>query len=87
MADLRKIKEESKLLEREVRDKTFGYILTAFGLVVGLAWNDAIKELISFLFPLGQNSLTARFVYAILLTLVVVVATTYITRYLHRGEK
>lgn len=87
MTDLIKIKEETRRLEREVRDRTFGYILTALGLVVGLAWNDAIKELINFLFPLERNSLTVQFVYAILLTLIVVVATTYITRYLHRGEK
>lgn len=87
MANLEKIKGETKFLERQIQEKTFGYILTALGLVVGLAWNDAIKSLIDFLFPLDRNSLTAQFVYAILLTLVVVIVTTYVTRYLHRDEK
>lgn len=34
-------------LKNEVKDKVFGHLLTAFGLVVGLAWNDAIATFIA----------------------------------------
>ena len=57
---------------REVKAKTVAYISTAFGLVAGLAWNDAIKALIESLFPLAKNTLLAKFVYAVLVTVVVV---------------
>ena len=42
----RKIKEKSKEFQQEVREKTFGYIVASFGLVAGLAWNEAIKAMI-----------------------------------------
>jgi len=35
--NLQKIKQEGAELKKEVREKTLGYILTAFGLVAGLA--------------------------------------------------
>ena len=57
---------------KEVRTKTFTYVSTALGLVAGLAWNDAIKALIDLLFPFSKNALAAKFLYAILITLVVV---------------
>ena len=57
--------------------QTLGYIIAAFGLVAGLAWNDAIKALIEYLFPLSQNTLFAKFGYAVLVTVLAVLATTY----------
>ncbi|MEK9171243.1 MAG: DUF5654 family protein, partial [Patescibacteria group bacterium] len=42
-------------LSKQVREKTTGYILAAFGLVAGLAWNDAIKSTIDRFFPLNQG--------------------------------
>ncbi|MBI2010717.1 MAG: hypothetical protein HYS89_00555 [Candidatus Colwellbacteria bacterium] len=52
----------------------------ALGLVVGLAWNDAIKTLIEYLFPLKQNTIAAKFFYAIIITIVLVLITAYIIR-------
>jgi len=46
--------------------------------VAGLAWNEAIKALIEYLYPLDKNSLLAKFVYAALITIIVVVFTTYL---------
>lgn len=65
-----------KNLKQEVRSRTIGYILAGFGFVAGLAWNEAIKGLIDQLFPLGQGSLIAKFIYALFVTLIVVVAVT-----------
>ena len=64
----------------EVREKTFGYIIGALGLVAGLAWNEAIKSVIDYFFPSSQNGLLAKFLYALLITLIVVVISTYLVR-------
>lgn len=58
--------------QKEFRTRTVGFIATALGLVVGLAWNDAISTLIQILFPLDKNTVIAKFVYALALTIVVV---------------
>ena len=67
-------------LKNEMRSKVLAYIGGAFGLVAGLAWNDAIKELIQYAFPLATDTLTAKFVYAGLITIVVVVIITYLEK-------
>lgn len=74
-------KNESKeKIRDEIKQKIAGYIAAAFGLVAGLAWNDAIKSLIEYLFPIEKNTLMIKFSYAILISAVVVVATIYIAR-------
>jgi predicted ABC-type sugar transport system permease subunit len=77
---LGKIKESGSELHKEVRERTLGYIVAAFGLVAGLAWNEAIKASIEYLFPLNQNSLLAKFIYAVVITLVVVVVSIYVIK-------
>ncbi len=67
-------------VNKEMKEKVFGYIMTAFGLVVGLAWNEAIKEMIDLLFPLEQNSIWAKFLYALLLTFLIIIITNYLFR-------
>lgn len=61
-------------LSKQVREKTTGYILAAFGLVAGLAWNDAIKSTIDRFFPLDQGNIVIKFAYALVITIVVVIA-------------
>ncbi len=46
-----------------------------FGLVAALAWNSAIQDLFNLFFP-NQESLIAKFTYAILITAVVVLVTS-----------
>ena len=68
-----------KSFAKSVRGQTSGYIDAAFGLVAGLAWNDAIKALIEALYPQGASGgITAKFVYAAIITVVVVLLTRYI---------
>lgn len=74
------LKEERRRLRREVRERTFTYLVAAFGLVAGLAWNEAVKSLIDYFFPLSANTLFAKFVYAILITLIVVFVTVYLEK-------
>ncbi|OGF96560.1 hypothetical protein A3H08_04180 [Candidatus Giovannonibacteria bacterium RIFCSPLOWO2_12_FULL_44_32] len=66
------------MLREEIKQQTKGYIMAGLGLVAGLAWNEAIKALIEYLYPLDKNSLLAKFVYAALITIIVVVFTTYL---------
>lgn len=72
---LKEIKNKSAELESSVREKTVGYITAAFGLVAGLAWNDAVKALIEKLFPGSGGSVFAKFGYALLITAAVVLVT------------
>lgn len=74
------IKDGGAELEREVREKALGYIITSFGLVAGLAWNDAIKAFIERFFSDPGNGLKAKFLYAIFLTVVVVAVSLYLSR-------
>lgn len=63
---------KEKTVREELQEKVAGYITAGFGLVASLAWNEAIKELIAFLYPGPQNTLRAKFLYAVIITLVVV---------------
>jgi hypothetical protein len=78
MLPIEKIREDSGRLRREVKSKTFGYIVGAFGLIVGLAWNDAVKSLIEYWLPAGGNGIVAKFIYAVIITLLVVTASYYL---------
>ena len=82
-----KIKSESTKISREVREKTLGFILTAFGLVAGLAWNEAIQSLIKSFFAVDKDSIWVKFIYAIVMTLVAVVVAIYLTRLFGKDEE
>lgn len=76
---LKKIKEGQVTIRKEIKEKTIGYILAAFGFVAGLAWNEAIKSLIEQFFPNTGNVLI-KFVYAIIVTVAVVIASIYLVK-------
>lgn len=67
-------------IHREMRMQTVGYILTALGLVVGLAWNEAIVALINKVLPLGKDGLGAKFIYAAVVTVIVIIVSQYVQR-------
>lgn len=54
-------------------------VTTAFGLVAGLAWNDAIQKLIESVFDAG-SALSGLFIYAILVTIIAVIVTVLLAR-------
>lgn len=81
------IKKESEDIKNKVRAQSVGYILGALGLVAGLAWNEAIKELLNVIFPLDKDTILAQFIYAIVVTVFVVMATIVINRFLVKKEK
>ena len=83
----KKLKKHRRLIEKEVKERTISYILTAFSLVAGLAWNEAIKTFIEYLFPMNKNSIFAKFIYAFLITFVVVFITIYFNNLLKEDKK
>ena len=72
-------------LQKEFRERISGYIIGAFGLVASLAWNDAITNLIEKIFPLGKDTVIAKFIYALVMTIILVVIAVYLVRLLKRG--
>lgn len=75
-----KIKKSGTALKNEISEKVVGYVGAGFGLIASLAWNEAIKALIEHLFPLGQDTILAKFIYAGCMTLVLVLVTVYLVR-------
>ncbi len=73
-------------VRREARAQIIGYILAALGLVAGLAWNEAIKGFIEQFFK-GSGSLTAKFLYAIVITILVVIVSMGLLRLKPKDEE
>ncbi len=46
-------------------------VVSSFGLVMALAWNDAIQSFFNLVFP-KAGGLVGKFIYAILITVIVV---------------
>jgi hypothetical protein len=78
--------KKSAALRNEVREKTAGYILTALGLVAGLAWNDAISSAIKVFFPLDTNGILVKFIYAIIMTIAIVMISKSLLKVLGPKE-
>jgi hypothetical protein len=81
-----KLKEDTELIKNQAKEKIFGYFLTALGLVAAFAWNDAVKSLIETFFPLNSNALWAKFGYAVLITLIVVILSIYLTKFSNKEK-
>jgi uncharacterized BrkB/YihY/UPF0761 family membrane protein len=73
------LKEKAEKVKDATREQMLGFVTAALSLVAGLAWNDAITSAIKEVFPVGASNIWAKFVYAVLVT-VVVVALTLIVR-------
>ncbi len=83
-------KKEKGRLERfqeEATVKFAGYILASFGLVAGLAWNDAIKSYIEIWFPLTNDTAAAKLIYAVLLSLAIVLVSIVISKLLKKMQE
>jgi uncharacterized membrane protein len=82
-----KIKNEATSINQEIKKKIAGYITATFGLVAGFAWNDAIRSSINYFFPVEKNSLWAKFIYAFVITFVLVVVSVYVVKIFSHNEK
>lgn len=73
------MKENVTEMKSQVKETIATLITTAFGLIAALAWNEAIKAFITQFLGAG-NGLTGLFIYAIIITIIAVIATILIAR-------
>jgi uncharacterized membrane protein len=73
-------------LTAEVLDKFAELITVALGLVAALAWNTAIQNLFTTIFGEAGSALVGQFIYAIIITLVVIFATIAVSRAAERAR-
>jgi hypothetical protein len=73
------MKEQADQVRKQVVGTISTLMTVAFGLIAALAWNDAIKAIIATLIPKG-NGITGLLIYAIVITIVAVVATILIAK-------
>lgn len=72
--------ESLREAERAVRKKMFGYIIAGLGLVAGLAWNDGIRAVIDYFVPDTGDTVIAKLLYALVVTLIVGLAVWYLEK-------
>ena len=75
------------VLTGEVLDRFSQLITTALGLVAALAWNTAIQNLFDRIFGKAGAALAGQFLYAVLITLLVIFATIAVSRAAERAKK
>ncbi len=71
----------------EVLDKFAELITVALELVAALAWNTGIQNLFTIIFGKAGSALIGQFVYALIITLVVIFATIAVSRAAERAKK
>ncbi len=64
-------------MKKQVVEKLAALITAAFGLVAALAWNGAIQSIFREIYG-DASSITAMLVYAIVVTIIAVIATIWI---------
>lgn len=80
------IKGEINSIKKEFKGKTFSYIAASLGVVAGFAWNEAIKSLIEYLFPLSAQTILMKFFYAITVTFIVIIILVVLNKILKNDE-
>jgi cellobiose-specific phosphotransferase system component IIC len=66
-------------LKMQIMETIAALMMAAFGLIAALAWNEAIKQLIAQYFAAG-DALMGLFVYAIIVTVIAIIAGLLIAR-------
>jgi len=73
-------------MKKEILDKISSLVIAAFGLVAALAWNGAIEAIFKAVFGTAQGILP-MLIYAIVVTVIAVVATIWIGKLSARLEE
>jgi len=79
--------QERTNLKVEVLEKVSQLTTAGLGLVAALAWNDAIKGLFESWFPQPGENLWAKLIYALLITILIVVVTVQLGRAVNVAKK
>lgn len=66
-------------------DRTVTVVLASLGLITALAWDDALKALFTAL--VGHETVAQKLTYALIVTLIAIVATSVIRRIAKKKEE
>ncbi len=86
MEIIQKTKQNIAETNKQVLNQSVGFISSAFVLVAALAWNEAIKELITTYFHSGSG-LVSRIIYAAIVTIIAVIVTARLNRIAEKYKK
>lgn len=84
---VRTLEDEKNRVERDLRKITAGYIIAAFGFVAGLAWRDVSIALVEYLFPMSKDTILAKFIYAIVISIALAFVSIYVMRFIGKTKK
>jgi hypothetical protein len=73
------MKEQTNEVKTQVAGTISNLLTVAFGLIAALAWNSAIQAIIVSVLPKGSG-ITGLLIYAIVITIIAVIATIVIAR-------
>ena len=80
----KKLSSEAKSVRKEFRNNTITLLVSAFGLVAALSWNDFIKEFVNKavtpLFGEDSGQLFSMLVSALIVTALAVIATYFLSK-------
>ncbi|MFA6255145.1 MAG: DUF5654 family protein [Patescibacteria group bacterium] len=80
MPNKKRTSAEKKSLKIEILEQIAALATSGFGLVAALAWNEAIKALFATFFPEPGGNIFALFIYALFITIIVVIITVQLGR-------
>jgi uncharacterized membrane protein len=70
----------------ELKNTIITLMLGGFSFVAALAWNDAVKALFDTFFP-QKSGVAAKFIYAIFVTIAIVVVSRYFLKQREKEER
>jgi hypothetical protein len=79
------LNNEVSKFKKAFKENFITLIVSALGLVAALSWNDAIKAAITALFP-AESDLIYKFYVAIIVTIIAVVITYFLSRIKTNGK-
>jgi flagellar biogenesis protein FliO len=85
--NIQNLRETEKNIRTEVWGRMITALMAAFGFVIALAWNDAVKAGIEYFVPMNKQELAFKFLYAIIVTLVVGILGYYVSKLQAKKEE
>ena len=73
-------------MRKEVLEKLAALITAAFGLIAALAWNGAVQEMFKEFYG-DASTLSGMIAYAVIVTIIAVIATVWIGKLSERGQQ
>ena len=73
-------------MKKQIVEKLAALVTVAFGLVAALAWNGAIQQIFKNIFG-ERSSVLAMLTYAVIVTVIAVMATVGVARIAPKNEK